>query len=321
MTCLKRTVRISCLAVTLITGSCMVQDTDNAVAADIYSLNAVKARYGFPVILQKSDRITLKSNYTEISFLQDSRQMFFNGTLVWLNDGIARKGKDWSISKTDSDLVISPLLTSRRILAGSKISVIVLDPGHGGRDTGAIGKRKVYEKKAVLDIAKKVKALLKNSGITVRLTRETDKALSLGTRTALARQWKADLFLSIHLNSAGNSRAEGIETFVMSNAGKTSTSSIKADKKSYQGNRHDKQNIILAYNMQKGLLARTKAVDRGIKKARFEVLKEAPCPAALVECAFISNSKEEAKIITKEYRQKIAEGIAEGIRSYIALSE
>jgi N-acetylmuramoyl-L-alanine amidase len=89
---------------------------------------------------------------------------------------------------------------------------VALDPGHGGSETGAISPRIVLEKKVTLDIAKRVRKHLQDTGATVRLTRDRDRNLGLRARTAMAAQWNADLFVSIHLNSASNPQAEGIET-------------------------------------------------------------------------------------------------------------
>lgn len=321
MNSFRKIIRTLALSTAFLLSSCLHREVDSAVAADIHTVTALKAKYGFPELTKGPDSLTLKSSYSELTFKKDSRLMHFNGTLVWMNDGLLKKEKDYTLSSKDINLVVTPLLTSRKILKNSRVSVVVLDPGHGGSDTGAIGKRKLYEKKAVLDIAKKVKQSIAGSNIRVFLTRDSDRDLSLSARSALARNWKADLFVSIHLNSAGNLNAEGVETYVMSNAGSTSTASNKPDKKSYEGNRYDSRNMILAYNLQKETLSTTSAPDRGIKKARFEVLRNAPCPAVLIECGFVSNRKEEAKLLTSTYRQKIADGIANGLKSYKAIAD
>ncbi len=279
-------------------------------------LNIVGARYGFPAP-SKADRIiTFKSVYSTVAFETNSRKLWFNGTLIWMNGAVLQDKNGWTVETEDVTKVIDPLLRAENALAGAGFSTVVLDPGHGGDDTGAIGRRRVYEKKVVLDIADRVRDKLRASGVNVRLTRDSDIGMSLASRPAKAREWKADLFVSIHVNAAHNSRAHGIETYIMPAAGYSSTAG-NVNKNSFSGNRHDRANLLLAYYVQKEMLASTLCADRGVRRARFDVLKDAPCPAVLVECGFVSNKGEEEKMLTRSYRDSVASGIATGIMEYI----
>lgn len=249
-------------------------------------------------------------------FETNSRKLYFNGILLWLNGNVSMHGGQWSLSRVDVANVIDPLLRSGNALAGAGTSRVMLDPGHGGNDIGAVGGRGLYEKRVVLDIAKRVRSNLRGSGITVRMTRETDMNLSLAARSEMARKWNADLFVSIHCNAARDPRAEGIETYVLPAAGFSSTAG-NMNKRFFPGNTHDRASMLLAYYVHRELLKQTDGADRGIRRARFDVLKEAPCPAILVECGFLSNAAEERKLLTRKYRESVAEGIAEGIREYV----
>ncbi len=199
--------------------------------------------------------------------------------------------------------------------------MVVLDPGHGGADSGTIGPQNLFEKQIVLDISKRVKRKLNASNVAVRMTRDKDTTLTLQERPKLAARWGADAFVSIHANSATSKRACGIETFVIPGAGFPSTSSNTPDKKAYPGNNNDAVNTLLAGFIQQGILAQTKAPDRGVKRARFSVLRDANCPAVLVEVGFLSNPTEATQLNTESYRDRVAEGIAQGILTYLVKAE
>ena len=273
---------------------------------------------GFGSVEVSGTRAVLRSKYSHFLFNAGSRKSYFNNTMIWLNAGITRHRETWTITQADLQNTINALLRPKQTLRGKPAHFVVIDPGHGGADSGAIGKRRVYEKKVVLDVARRVKKKLIASSVKVRLTRDWDIALNLGDRSRLATRWGADLFVSIHANAAANTSASGIETFVMTPAGFPSTTATQPDAKRYRGNANDSANMLLAYYLQRGLLTHTGAKDRGIKHARFGVLKNATCPAALVECGFVSNAAEEAKMIDAAYRDAIAEGIARGILTYVS---
>ena len=283
---------------------------------DSEPLQDVGGRYGFSLPSELGNKITLKSEYTTMVFETNSRKLVFNGLLIWMNASLIKEHDQWAVTKADVTKIIDPLLRADEILASAGFSTVVIDPGHGGHDTGAIGGRKVYEKKVVLDIAKRVRKKLAAAGVAVKLTRTRDSTIGLSERVARAGEWNADIFVSIHLNSAYNSDAAGLETYVLPAADFPSTAG-KNDKSVSFGNKFDKANTLLAYYVHKEMLARTESADRGIRRARFEVLQDAPCPAILVECGFVSNKSEEEKLTQKKCRDTVAEGIAQGILAYI----
>jgi len=285
------------------------------------SLDVLARRYGFGTPLRMGMERVLRSQYSTVVFTSGSRKLRFNDTLLWLNGPTLKGSSNWTVTRYDSRAILDPLLRPSATVRGDDIATIVIDPGHGGSDSGAIGHRRVYEKKAVLDVAKRTRDILKAQGLSVRLTREHDYFIPLPKRTTLARQWGADLFVSIHFNASSNSGVSGIETFVCSSPGFASTAGGRADPRTYRGNRFDGKNALFGYYLHRGMLKQVKAIDRGIKHARFEVLRSAPCPAALLECGFITNKGEAARVISRQHRAALATGIANGIMSYIAKTE
>ncbi len=171
---------------------------------------------------------------------------------------------------------------------------VYIDPGHGGSDSGAVGIDNLLEKDVNLSVAKKLYNLLKKQNIEAKLSREEDKTLSLGQRTTEANNWGADVFVSIHCN-AFNGSASGVETF--------SFSSLSAD---------------LAKDIQDSILKTGEYTkNRGIKTARFYVLRHTKMRAALVELGFVDH-REDAKILRAK-QDELAEAIARGICEYLGV--
>ncbi len=215
---------------------------------------------------------------------------------------------------------------------GLKIKTIVIDAGHGGRDPGAVGNG-IYEKDLVLDLAKKVYNLLKkDKSLNVYLTRDDDTFLPLEERTAIANKYKADLFVSIHANSAKNKSAFGMETYVFNVTNDKAALEVAAlENQATTKSISDLQGIltdILKYSkleeslslaglVQNGMVGISKAKSLGVKQAPFYVLVGATMPSILIEVGFISNKAEAQKLKTTAYKNKIAEGIHKGLREYI----
>jgi N-acetylmuramoyl-L-alanine amidase len=279
--------------------------------------------YGLSLEQPSHALIVLRSRWSLALIRTDSRELTVNGVRVWLHEGPRFVRGAWCLAREDVNEVIDPIFRSRDIWGLQPIQTVVLDPGHGGRDAGASGRRNVQEKRVALDIARRVRAHLADSGLRVRLTRDGDRFLSLDERVALAARWKADLFVSIHLNAATHEHARGVETFVVTAAGFPSTNTSDRERLTpvlHPGNRHGRASAAAGYRLQKSLLSATRANDRGLRRARFYVLKQAPCPAVLVECGFVSNHEEERLLLRAAHRDAIARGIADGIRRTAELS-
>jgi N-acetylmuramoyl-L-alanine amidase len=220
-----------------------------------------------------------------------------------------------------------------------KISTIVIDPGHGGKDPGAIGRGGTREKDVVLAIAKELKRLVSEGlGIRVVLTRTGDYFVPLSERTAMANNERADLFISIHANAAlGRSRQGGFETYFHSLAltedakavAKFENSVINLEKGSKEPmdqaefilwdmahNAFMHESNELAILVQEGLDKKLRIDNRGVRQAHFYVLSGANMPSILVEVAFISNPREEHMLTSPDFQKKVAEGLYNAIATY-----
>ncbi len=175
---------------------------------------------------------------------------------------------------------------------------VCIDAGHGGKDSGAAG-RAVAEKWIALDVARRVAEKLRNSAIEVVLTRDEDYFVELAERANLSNNAGADIFISIHCNSADES-ARGTEVWI------------------YPGEKKDRR---LAEDILRRLVERTGFRDRGVKEENFAVLRLTKCPAALVELGFISNPQEEQIMKTFDYQDEASTAIVEGIKAYAGISE
>lgn len=226
---------------------------------------------------------------------------------------------------------------------GPRIKTIVIDPGHGGIETGAKGKFGALEKDVTLAIGLKLKAIIeRNMAFRVFMTRDKDVDVSLENRAALANNHKADLFISIHANGSPRKNSRGSETYFLSrNATDEESrrlaylenSSGDLDGRIEEDGRDDiklilwdlaqaaylKQSSQLAERIQAGLNALLGTANRGVKQAPFKVLTGAACPAVLVETAFISNPEEEKALGTEAFQDSIAQAIYLSLVDYLRL--
>ena len=284
------------------------------------SFSDVAALGGFTRPRTFGNRIELRGPYSAVLFEVGTRRVDFNGTVVFLNAVPQKLRSEWMLTSADAANVIQALAAPDCPLSAVDYWTVVLDPGHGGSDPGARYGRSVDEKRLTLDMAKRVRTKLKDMGVRTEITRDRDRTMSLDERCARAQSLGADVFVSIHFNSTTDPRTGGVETYVVPSVGYPSTGQATAgriDDTAYPCNRYDAANMYLAYCLQRGLVAYGRAEDRGIKRARFHVIKYAACPAALVECGFLSNRREAEHILQDDYRDQLAEGITRGILTYL----
>lgn len=224
----------------------------------------------------------------------------------------------------------------------NRIRTIVIDPGHGGRDPGAIGfSKRNYEKDIVLSVALKLKEILESrTQINVLLTRNSDIFMPLQERTQFANTNNADLFVSLHCNASPRSSAHGIEVFFLSAARTDEARAVELLENSvveiYEGQEalkhYDDLSFILmdmaqteqlressylAIKMQANLINRTNAYDRGVKQAGFYVLRGAFMPSVLVELGFLSNQQEERRLASEAYQKTLAQALFDGLMEYV----
>jgi N-acetylmuramoyl-L-alanine amidase len=216
---------------------------------------------------------------------------------------------------------------------------IVVDAGHGGHDPGTIGRAGLQEKDLVLDVAQRLRDLLREElGAEVLMTRASDVFIPLEERTAIANSKGADLFLSIHANSSRNARARGIETYFLNFAKNAHAQDVAAREnaisaatlKDLQGlvkaialNSKIDESHDFAASVQEALVKDLRRhygadiVDRGVHTAPFYVLIGANMPSILAEIAFVSHPEEERRLKTPEYRERIARSLLSGVRAYL----
>jgi len=276
-------------------------------------LKDVAKYYGMHIVTTQKG-CELRSRYSALGVTFQKRGARFNGMKInLLNAPFLKKGQPM-ISEVDFLSFLEPLLRKKALTHG-KVKTIMIDPGHGGKDSGAKGKR-YKEKDIVLKISQKLRYFLEAKGYKVILTRSDDRFPTLLDRTEMCSKYNPDLFLSIHCNAAGAKSANGIETFCMTPAGSASTTDIKPSYKKEKGNAFNKNSARLAVEVQKQLLKETNAHDRGVKHARFFVLKKGSSPGVLIEAGFLSNYPEESKLGSSAYQTKIAKAIANAVIIY-----
>jgi len=221
---------------------------------------------------------------------------------------------------------------------GLKIGKIVVDPGHGGHDTGTIGPNGLLEKDLVLDVSRRLGKLLEaRLGAEVVFTRRDDRFIPLETRTSIANQEQADLFVSVHANSSHDPDARGVETYYLNFTSSPEALEVAArENAASDKDIHELQDLVkkialkekieesrefasdVQQSLHSGLAGKTSGVrDRGVKKAPFVVLIGANMPSILAEISFISNPGDEKRLKSPDYRQRIAESLYRGISRYV----
>jgi N-acetylmuramoyl-L-alanine amidase len=223
------------------------------------------------------------------------------------------------INALDLRKTVQPLLNVERTWPAKTNRIIVIDPGHGGEDAGTksiLGNR--YEKEFTLDWARRLASLLTAKGWEVYLTRAIDSELPLSNRVAVAEQHKADVFVSLHFNSAAPDKEQaGLETYCLTPTGMPSSLIRGFDddlRLVFPNNSFDGQNLQLACDVHRALLRVNGNHDRGVRRARFPtVLRGQQRPAILIEGGYLSNPREARLIAEPGYRQKLAEAVASGI--------
>ncbi|MBE6403226.1 MAG: N-acetylmuramoyl-L-alanine amidase [Lentisphaerae bacterium] len=251
---------------------------------------------------------------TRMVFTPDKRYGSFNYISLNYDFVPVEQNGELYISSADFFNHVQVLLNVRS-LNPVGVKTILIDPGHGGNDRGAAG-MSYTEKALTLQVAKRLHRILSKMGYRVLMTRVNDRKIELSDRARASNSIKADLFISIHMNAATNRAVHGIETFSLTAPGSPSSGSKAVQYNKYPGNNAVNNSMFLAWNVQNILVRSTRAVDRGVKHARFVVLRETRCPSILVECGFISNRNEERNLGLAMYQEKLAQSIALGIYQY-----
>jgi N-acetylmuramoyl-L-alanine amidase len=268
--------------------------------------------------------VALDSGKAQLKVIANSREAWINGAKQWLSfPTIVQDGK-LLISRLDLSKTLEPRLRPEKVQGLKPVRTVVLDAGHGGHDKGATS-RFGYEKDFSLDVALRLKEKLERRGMKVLMTRTSDVFIPLHERPRVANNTEDAIFVSIHFNSAtSNPLAKGFEIYSIAPRGAPATNdgafSIRHLREE-PGNVVDTQSAALAGSIFHAMLGYVPMEDRGLKQARFAVLRLCTKPSVLIELGFLSNSPESAQIGTPAWRQKVADSIATGIESYKELAE
>lgn len=294
-------------------------------------------RYGIDLHLDGiSQVVTLNADGAKAKALVESSMVIIGDEKILLEGPLKRQQGAIVVPPDFEEKVIQRLI-SREDYAIKKLTQVMIDPGHGGRDPGAIGRSGLKEKNVVLDIAKRLKVRFEEYGMKVAMTRETDEFISLEERAAMAGRSNADLFISIHANASRSHSAQGFEVYFL----KDTSDLVRGDGPVVKKNRQIfnrfavKQDPILegilldlmyihkqaesrrlAQYLTRDMIPGAATKMRGMKPSGFFVLKNTLIPSILVEVGFLSNSGEESLLNTDDYRQKIADSLARSILSY-----
>ena len=283
---------------------------------DYVSASDVKKFYGFPSLRREGRAIWFRSQALIMKWSPGADDIFINNVKFCLSFPIEDRNGEAMVSRVDLAKLLHPIIRPSHIQNAVPFNTVVIDAGHGGEDSGAVGPYGA-EKNYTLDTAFRLKKRLEAAGYKTVLTRSTDVFITRPGRVAIANKYPTAIFVSIHFNSFGSSAA-GLETFALAPAGTANTDKAlkESDFSMRRGNERDSENIALATAVHANCLARLRGIDRGVKRDRFDVLTGILRPGILVEGGFVSNPAEGAKIHRPEYRENLAEAILGGIQNY-----
>ena len=290
---------------------------------DYLSVDNISRFYGLPAGISGSgEKIDLEAVKNPLAFVSGSREVIINGARSWLCFPVIEQDGKLLVSRTDVAKTIEPLVRPHRVPNVGKVQTVVVDPGHGGYDKGQVS-RYGYEKDFALDVARKLRPLLLSKGLRVIMTREGDYFVPLEVRAQIANKARDSIFVSIHFNASNDDRnATGFEIFSFTPRGapSTSDSAVAPSALSMQpGSAVDAQSMALSACIYHSLLGHLPEYDRGIKRARFAVLRLTKVPAVLIEGGFLTEQGQCKLIAQKEWRAKLARAISVGIDSYRGL--
>jgi len=290
---------------------------------DYLSVDNISQFYGLPAeVVPSGSKIQTNTADHPLEFVNSSREAIINGVRSWLCFPVIEQNGKSLVTRTDVAKTIEPLVRPHRVADLGKIETVVLDPGHGGHDKGQVS-RYGAEKDFALDVARKLRPILQAKGLRVIMTREGDYFVPLEVRAKIANSARNSIFVSIHFNATNDDpNATGFEIFSFTPRGAPSTSDRNVDAKSFNmqpGSSVDAQSMALSACIYHSLLGHLPEYDRGIKRARFAVLRLTKVPAVLIEGGFLTERGESKLISNKDWRAKLAGAIGVGIETYQAL--
>ena len=268
---------------------------------------------------KRSRQVSVSNRALVLHFELDSPQVIVNGVAVRMCYPAANDRGVPLISQLDAVKTIHPFLYPPRSPAPRHTTTICIDPGHGGRDTGN-HVNSCNEKTYTLALAQELRDQLKGAGFNAFLTRTQDTYMDLPDRPALANRRGADLFVSLHFNATetGQNEVWGPETYCITPVG-ASSSNAQGEGSNYgptPANHAEQNSLVLAYETQKSLVKSLRVPDRGVRRARFAVLRDATMPAILIEGGYMTHPTEGKRIFDAGYRRLMARAIVQAILAY-----
>src|SRR5436190_8775601 len=290
---------------------------------DYLTVENISKFYGLTAeVAPSGSQIKLDTVKNSLVFIGGSREVIINGARSWLCFPLLEHDGKFLVSRTDVAKTIEPLVRPHRVANVGQIRTVVLDPGHGGYDKGALC-RYGSEKDFALDVARQLRPLLQAKGLRVIMTREGDYFVPLEVRARIANAARDSIFVSIHFNATNDDpNATGFEIFSFTPRGAPSTSDSAVAPSALgtqPGSTVDAQSMALSACIYHSLLGHLPEYDRGIKRARFAVLRLTKVPAVLIEGGFLTEKGECKLIAQKDWRARLAHAIGVGIESYRAL--
>lgn len=284
-----------------------IQGVDYVKLSDVWKFYRFTPRKGRPGC------VSYGSGRHVVSLKANQQDFYVNNYRYVLSHPVREHGTELMISAIDMRKLVDPVLRPR-FSPNARLRTVVLDPGHGGHDAGAVSAY-AKEKDLNLAVARKLRRMLENQGYKVVMTRDGDYFLTLQQRVAIANSVPDSIFISIHHNS-GRKAAAGIETFTLAPQGTTSPFARTRRNADLAGNNQDSENIALATAVHSRAIRSSGAIDRGIQRARFSVLCTIRRPAILFEGGFVSNPAECRKMATSAYQNMLAHSICQGVVAY-----
>lgn len=297
----------------------------NLGGRDYIPLTQVAAFYQMRVVPRGDSKVSLAAEMRRMDFVRGSREARIDGVKHWLSFPVIFFGGRFYVSRMDLSKTIDPAMRPEKIPKLQPVRSVLLDPGHGAHDRGAVN-RLGAEKHYNLAIALEVRKRLTEAGLRTEMTRSTDRFIPLEVRPALARKLgDGTIFVSIHCNDAGqySSAATGFEIYTLAPRGAPNSNDTFLTRRSFSaesGHIFDNASQALSASIYHAMLGRAPMFDRGMKRARFAVLRRAITPAVLIECGFLSNSRDARLLDDARWRARLADSIARGIIEFCNLS-
>ncbi|MEA3187557.1 MAG: N-acetylmuramoyl-L-alanine amidase, partial [Chthoniobacter sp.] len=269
-------------------------------------------------------KLRLEAGRRQLEVTLNSREIILNGVKQWLAFPVVDVNDQLAVSRLDLSKTLEPMLRPELIKDLKPVETVVLDPGHGGHDKGAVS---IFgnEKDFALDVCTRARPLLEAKGLKVVMTRASDVFIPLEQRARVANSLPNSIFVAVHFNAAPvNAWASGFEIFSLTPRGAPSMDEgllSTRDLRDEPGNALDNASTALTSSIYHALLGNIPQADRGIKHQRFAVIRLAKVPSVLIEGGFVTNPSEVRLIAAPAWRQKLAEALVAGIEGYKALAE